>query len=134
MALEHNVSNIRRELVPSGTWGNLIVNYNTVVAASANGEQTALLKIPANCVIVGAEMLTGALGAGTAIALKVVKQSDGSDIATLLTDADTSTGGSTVAAGGTVVEVTEDAYLVAEGTADVAGSITAIVKYQYKNK
>lgn len=140
MALEYNVDNMRRDLVPAGTWGNQQVQIAKAVAIPvglAAGEQLALLKVPAGCTIYAFSLLTSGTvgGTGTTLTFKLV-ETDGTDytggelvasqVATTALDSNTGNG--------FYIDVTTDCYVVAQGGVDTtttAATVNCTLEYLY---
>lgn len=133
---DFNFTELRRNLVPAGTWGNVSMVQGTYTADTTEviSDRIALCKVPANCVIVGVLYNIGELGAGTTLDLGTEAldgtPSDATSLASALADA-----GSGVAVP-VPLSVTEQSYVFATvGGANIGatGVINVTVLYRYDN-
>lgn len=136
MAINHNVQEVRRDLVPAGTWGNLTQargSYTT--AAMAQNEKAALVKVPANCVITDVKVIHAALGAGSGFTIGFeAKDGSPSAAAAFATVADSSSAGSANPIFAPYA-VSEEGYvtLTNPNAATLTGLVQVVVQYEYTN-
>lgn len=133
---DFNFTELRRDLIPAGTWGNV-----SMVQGSYTGDTTevvtdriALCKVPANCTIVAVIYNIGELGVGTTLDLGTEAldgtPSSATNLAAALADATSGI------AAPVPVSVTEQSYVFATvGGANVGatGVINVTVLYRYDN-
>lgn len=124
----------KRQLVPSGTWGNLTNVKGTIeMAAQAQNKQAAMVRVPANSRIKAVKYGADALGANTAIAIGY-EAVDGSPASAAyfgtIADASSAAAGNSTAFD---LDVTEDTYITAKqtGSGTATGTVEVSVDYVY---
>lgn len=136
---DFNFTELRRDLIPSGTWGNVTAVSGSYTAATTEvtDDRIALCKLPGNAVVLAVVLNCGDLGAstldigfapvdgvGTADPDAIVAGQADSQTNLLLTPVNAAATGD------------EDVYLIATvktANITVGGTITALVLYRYDN-
>ena len=135
---DQNFDELRRNLVPAGTWGNVTnVRGQYDFDAFAEDDVVALCRVPANCVIDNLRYVVAALGASTAYTIGY-RSKDGLtvDADAFVTVADSS--GATSGIGNFIpLAVTKEGYITMTVTGAAAGAGAklgdVVASYQYEN-
>lgn len=103
------------------------------LAAAALNDVIHICQVPADARVDDIYVRFDALGATNGLTLKLVKQSDGTDIATLKTAADVSSAGSARGLDVDQVTLTEDADLVVlkTGAGTATGTVGGFIDYEF---
>jgi len=125
----------KRELVPSGTWGNTItVHASITLAALAKDTTAAICKIPGNSVLLEFRHSSADLGTSVDGAFILEEVDDDTATTTLITEADMATAATVGAYTGAAVDVDNDSYIAISNDATtnaMTGLIDIVVQYRY---